>query len=203
MIELRPATPDEMVLAFLQAEINTPTERGEHYAAALAQIGAARGPLIDRGDLTDSRQNDDRRSVLGVVRGYSRSKYLFLDFPNDAAWRLVTVTPTEVKGFKYAKSAGCHPLLSSTRIVADGLKNLDRVQIKEIKEISDRVANIAKRLRQGERFCPLIAAQCTGIADMVLMEGHTRATAYALTGITDVIELIIGTSSHMRRWPFF
>jgi hypothetical protein len=38
---------------------------------------------------------------------------------------------------------------------------------------------------------------------MVLMEGHTRATAYALTGITDVIELIIGTSSHMRRWPFF
>jgi hypothetical protein len=43
MIELRPTTADEMILAFLQADIETPTERGQMYADALTRIGVDRG----------------------------------------------------------------------------------------------------------------------------------------------------------------
>jgi hypothetical protein len=200
MIEVRPATTDEMVLAFLQADMETPTERGKAFAAALARTGVDRGLLIGaHADSNNPQQNNIRRCVLGVVRGYGWGQYLFTDFPNDTAWRLVTVTPTEVKGFKYANHAGWD-WSGSTRLVSEGVKNLDQVQIKEI---SDRVTNIAARLRQGARFPALIAAQCVGAADVVLIEGHTRATAYALTNQPGEIEVIIGTSSHMGGWPFF
>jgi hypothetical protein len=198
MIEQRPATVDEMVLAFLRAEIDTPTDRRQLFVDAFGQVAVERAQLIDDADLKSPQQNDARRRVLIYARGA-----LFIGFPRDTAWRLVTVTPTEVKAFKYAKSAGSHPLLCSTRIVEDGVQNLDQVQNKDIKQFSDRVTNIVDRLRQGKRFPPLIAAQCTGIADVVLMEGHTRATAYALTDLPDEIEVFIGTSAHMRRWRFY
>jgi hypothetical protein len=35
------------------------------------------------------------------------------------------------------------------------------------------------------------------------MEGHTRATAYALTGLPDEIQVFVGTSAEMHRWHWF
>ena len=192
-----------MVLAFLQADMESPTERGKAFAAALARTGVDRDLLIGaHADSNNPQQNNIRRCILGAVRGYGWGQYLFKDFPNDTAWRLVTVTPTEVKGFKYANHAGWG-WSGGTRLVSEGVKNLDQVQTKEIKEINDRVTDIATRLRQGARFPALIAAQCVGVTDVVLIEGHTRATAYALTNQPGEIEVIIGTSSHMGGWPFF
>lgn len=204
MIEVRSASADDMVLAFLRADVESPTERSQSYAHVLTAIGADKVTLLgDRADPKNPQQNDTRSVVLGAVRGYGRDALLFKDFPQNTDWRLVKAIPDEVKSFKYAKHGGCHPLLCSTRIVADGVKNLDRVQIKEIKEISDRVTNIADRLRQGERFPPLIAVQHSGIPDVVLVEGHTRATAYALTDSPVEIDVIIGLSPTMNHWDFF
>ncbi len=188
-----------MVLAFLQADIETlDPDRRKWYAAALVKIGADRATLIHRGDVHDPQQNADRRFVLGV-RGYGRDDALFKGLlSGDTGWRLFKVTPDEVKGFKYANHLENWARVSDgTRLVADGAKNLDHVQNAQIK---GNVAGIADRLRQGERFPPLIAVQCTGIADVVLMEGHHRATAYALTGLPDEIAVIIGSSPHMSGW---
>ncbi len=196
MIDKGPATADEMVLAFLQAEIESPTIRGNLIADAVIRINADRTQLIDRGDLKDRQQNNARRWILSDTRGA-----LFQRFPGGTSWRLVTVTPDEVKGFKYVNHPeGWATVSGSTRLVADGVKNLDQVQNPEYKR---NVTGIADRLRQGERFPPLIAVQCTGIADVVLMEGHTRATAHALTGLPDEIEAIIGTSAFMGSWLFY
>lgn len=70
-------------------------------------------------------------------------------------------------------------------------------------EINANVTAIADRLRNGDRFPPLIAVQCAGFSDVVLIEGHNRATAYALTGLPDEIEVFIGTSAQIRFWPFY
>jgi hypothetical protein len=99
MIEVRPVTVDEMVLAFVRAEIESPTDRGKALIHALAQLHEERAQLIDRANLTDERQNRARRSLLGAARGYGQNLYLFRNFPYDTAWRLVTVTPAEVRGF--------------------------------------------------------------------------------------------------------
>jgi hypothetical protein len=201
MIEIGTATEDEMVLAFLRADIETlDPERSKLFADALLTCGADSAALIQRGDVHDPKQNANRRFVLGV-RGYGAKQALFTDFPDGTRWRLVKVTPDEVKGFKYlnrlehwARASG------GTRLVANGMKNLDHAQNAQIK---GNVTGIADRVHRGEGFPPLIAVQCTGGPDVVLMEGHHRATAYALTNLPKEIEVIIGTSVQMGDWWFF
>jgi hypothetical protein len=74
------------------------------------------------------------------------------------------------------------------------------VQIKEIKAIGDKVAGIVIDLRQGVEFQPMIAVQRASPVEVVLIDGHHRATAYALTGLPTQIEVYIGTSVNMDRW---
>jgi hypothetical protein len=202
MIEVRPATIDEVILAFLQADIDTGTHRGRDYAAALARIGITdRAPLIDRGDVNDAQGNDLRRSLLDAVRGYVRKIALFQGFPDDTQWRLVTVTPTEIKLFKYVNHLeGWARVSGGTRLVAAGARNLDQAEDAETKR---NVAGIAARVRAGDPFPALIAAQCAAHPEVVLIEGHTRATAYAMTDLPDEIEVFIGTSAYMSDWIFF
>lgn len=201
MKELRHATEDEMVLAFLQADIESRDPvRLKWYAEALVARGADKATLVQRGDVRNTQQNADRRFVLGV-RGYGRNVALFKDFPDDTRWQLVKVTSAEIGRFKYANHlANWLRVSGGTRIVADSVKNLDQPQNKDI---HGNVTGIAARLHQGERFPALIAVECTQASERVLMEGHHRGTAYALTGLPDEIELFVGTSTHMDRWVFF
>jgi len=187
-----------MILAFLRGDIDTRTERRDVYLKALLQIRTDRSQLIDLADLENPGQNDERRTLLGAVRGYGRDLALFAGFPDDTTWRLVTVRPAEIKSFKYAKCEPWASLSGGFRLVADGMMNLDQAQFSV-----GNVLGIAARVRQGDPFPALIAAQRAGASEVVLMEGHTRATAYALTGSPDKIEVIIGTSARMGSWPFF
>ena len=164
MIELRPATADDMVLAFLRADIETPaTDRRKVYADALTTIGAERAALIgDHADPANQQQNDARRALLGV-RGYGLNLALFSRFPADTSWRLVKVTSNEVKGFHYVNHLENWARISGgTRRVAEGVKNIDQAGNEEIK---GNVTSIARRLRQElNPFPALIAAQCTSCA---------------------------------------
>jgi len=94
------------------------------------------------------------------------------------------------------------PLGSRTTIVADGARNLHQEQGSNVRS---NVLGIADRVRRGGQFQPLIATQRDQdrAAEVVLMEGHTRATAYALTDLPDQIDVIIGTSAQMGGWRFF
>jgi hypothetical protein len=191
-----------MILAFLRAEIDAPRWQNVH-VAALAHLRANRSRLIDRADLGDAQQNRERLAGLRDSRGYGQNKYLFFRFPPDATWRLVVVSPTEIKTFKYINDSSdprWSRLSAGTRLVGDGIQNLDEAQNAEV---NGNVTSIATRLRQGERFPALIAAQRSGSAELVLIEGHNRATAYALTGIPKEIEVFIGTSPDMADWPFY
>jgi hypothetical protein len=83
---VRAAAADEIVLAFLQGEVDSAAWIGR-YTSALAIVGVDKAELIDRGDITDAQQNADRRSVLAAVRGYGEDQYLFKGFPADTDWR--------------------------------------------------------------------------------------------------------------------
>jgi hypothetical protein len=101
MIELSQATADEMVLAFLKADMDTPAkDRRDSYADALAGTGAAKATLVgDNADPKNQWQSDARMFILRAVGGYGLGKYLFVNFPDNTAWQLVTVPPAEVNGF--------------------------------------------------------------------------------------------------------
>jgi hypothetical protein len=195
MIEVGPATADEMTLAFLRAEIDPNSSSWAWFAKALAQMRADKASLIDNGDLEDTWQNDTRRALLDVGR-----QGLLRGFPPDTVWRRVAVTPDEVGRFQYINQDVWIDLSAGTRLVADGARNLDRQQDGKI---HSKVAGIAARLRQGDSFQPTIVAQQMGLDKLVLLEGHHRATAYARAALPKEIPLIIGTSAHMSGWRWF
>jgi len=78
MIERGPATEDEMVLAFLRAEIDS-SRYDEFIATALVRLGFTRR-LIDQPDLTDGPENAGRKKLL-AFGGTSPGKRSLPDFP--------------------------------------------------------------------------------------------------------------------------
>ena len=186
-----------MVLAFLRAESESPRYR-DQYAAFFRAIGANATELLERADLQNLQQDNARNSILRMFRGYGEGVALFQGFPDDATWRRITVTPAQIRLFRYANHPVWIKLTGGTRLVAAGVTNLGKVQIGE--GTSENVRGIARRLERGERFPPLIAVQNAITADMILVEGHTRATAYALSNSPNEIDVLLGTSSGMARW---
>ena len=100
MIELGHASDDEMVLAFLRAEIDLP-KWGPDYFALLHALRLDRSYLIDAADLLDAYANCARKVVLGAVRGYGRGEQLFQGFPPDTKWRRVSIEPSDFHRLKY------------------------------------------------------------------------------------------------------
>jgi hypothetical protein len=105
--------------------IDSPTARGRIVAAKLAHIQPNPDEVIDHAGLTNAAQNEARSHVLGRARGYRRNQYLFVGFPDDTTWRLITGTPPEIARFRYANHReGWVSVSGSSRPVADGARNI-------------------------------------------------------------------------------
>lgn len=199
MIEMRPATADEMVLVFLQAEIDSPRFSPwlKHW---LVTHRFDRATLIDNGLLNDPEQNRRRAELLKGARGYQDNKMLFTGFPDDVQWRLIEIERTELADFKYANEDSLLKVSGTSRLVADGAKNYTLG--KAPAHFSERVDGVIGRLNNGEQLCHLIAVEADDV-NLVLVEGHTRATAYVVAKPSYPITVLVGTSPLMKRWSFF
>src|SRR5438445_2618632 len=128
MEELGPATGHEMVLAFVQAEVDS-HRFGHLVAGALQQMGLTRA-LIDHANLTNDTENMQRRELLGRTRGYltNRTNYsLFINFPDDIKWRRVRLESDDFKLLRYCTGAPDHIRLSGdTRRVVDAAATFDK-----------------------------------------------------------------------------
>ena len=99
MIELGAASEDEVVLAFLRAEIDSP-KWGPLYLRLLRDLHLDRGSLIDVADVADVRAGSIRKDILGAARGYGRDVALFTGFPPNTTWRRVQVEPSDFRRLK-------------------------------------------------------------------------------------------------------
>jgi hypothetical protein len=191
MLELGPATLGEMVLAFLKAEIDS--ERfGPFYQEPLAQSGFDRGTLIDSPDLHSPRQNAVRMNVLARVRGG-----LFQGFPADVTWRRVALEKADIPRLKYLNHLGWIDFSGRTRLVSDGAKNIHSRILPN--NTNPRILAMADDVGRGKTYPELIAVALDG-EDIVLVEGHMRATAYILAGWPAPIDCILGASPTMHKW---
>src|SRR5437588_4675892 len=101
MIEIGPATENEMVLAFVQAEIDS-ARFGPIYTGILSNSGINRESLIDRADLNSAKDNWMRKELLKRVRGYGNDSLLFRGFPNSVQWRRVGLEAADWEMVTYA-----------------------------------------------------------------------------------------------------
>jgi hypothetical protein len=190
MIELGTASEDDVVLAFLRAEIDSPKWE-PNYSHALRELKLDRVSLVDAADLEDARVCSARKDLLGVVRGYGRNVALFEGFPKDTTWRRVKVEQPDFQRLKcISKDERWSKLTGGTRLIREAARNFEDYPV--------RVA--IRRIEQRLPIAELIIVE-TGSGDLVLVEGHTRATAYAV--LSDrAFQSFVGISPLMGQWAF-
>lgn len=199
MRDLSPATEDAVVLAFLQAEIDS-ARFGPLYATLLSNSGLERGSIVDRPNLQSDRENRIRRELLTAVRGYGNRTLLFKGFPQNVTWRKVAIETEDADKLKYANYETWVQLSGGSRFVVDGAKRVEAIQVGE--NANENIKAVADDLRAGKRYPELIAVESEG-GFLILVEGHTRATAYVLARIAEPIEVFVGSSPQIKLWAFY
>jgi hypothetical protein len=196
---IEPTTEDAMVLAFLRAEIESPT-----YQQNLLRVAGAR-EIVDSGDLKSEEENAIRRMLLGSHRGYGWA--LFEGFPNDLVWHRARLTVDELRTTRYANYPTWLILTGRTRLIADGAKNIGMPWPtgSPHQDPSPSIRKVVEMLEQGASFDELIfVGEPDAPADQwVLVEGHTRATAYVREGATTEVQALIGFSPGVVKWRWF
>lgn len=184
-----------MVLAFLSAEVDSDRfAHGSRYS--LGDLELVRNP-----DLTDAVANQRRRSALAKYRGWRRNTYLFAGFPRDVRWKLVEVTIGELGHFRYAREATWIELTADTLLVKDGATNAGRQPLSETKE---RIRAVEREIRRGATYPPLIVTSEGEDQVHVLIEGHTRASAYVRAlKWRETREVIVGYVSSLSGWRWY
>ena len=192
------SSEDEMILAFLQAEIDS-DKRRQQIKQVLESLKCDES-IIREGDITNKLENSLRRVLLDY-RGFRFHDLLFNGFPEDVQWEVYNFTLNELEDFYYIRSLEFCEFTHDTRKIKDSvsaiLKNIGRPQT-----INDFQGAITA-LKSGKIFPHAIAV--TDKTRIVLLEGHKRITAYCyLNGQCEYQpKFILGYSSNIHKWNFF
>ncbi len=199
MIELGNATENEMVLAFLRAEADSP-RFGWQVVPGIEQLGFSRTRLLDSPDLNNPQENAARRLVLRNYRGFGGNSALFRGFPAQVSWRRVAIEPVDHKSLWVANYG---PLVCQTQRTRSISRLAARITAGEIIcEIAENVRGIQGELIGGKKFPELIGVE--GPEDnLILIEGHSRATAYVGLQWPKNVEMILGRSAFLYQWQFY
>jgi hypothetical protein len=167
----------------------------------MARVGLLRDQLIDNPDLDNEHHNLIRQDILGGYRGYGRGVGLFYLFPADVRWLRVELEPHELGRLKYIGRD--ENWLSFSEETRRPSRVVERIANSELLENPGRaIIAIQEKLRHGERLPELIVAEGNG-DDLILIEGHYRATAYVGLHWSENIPMFLGSSPQMHNWHWF
>jgi hypothetical protein len=107
---------------------------------------------------------------------------------------------TDLDELKYGNWPPWVALSGGTRRVVDGASNIHSVDLGN--RTNDLILTIAADVRAGKRYAELIGAAGEG-DDIILIEGHVRATAYVLAQLPERMQCIVGSSPAMRNWEAY
>lgn len=175
---LRKSSEAQMILEFLKMEYQS--ERfHQKLAGVLAALGQTEALLFDA-CLDNEMENKRRRTVMGVYRGYGQNQGLFENFPKDITWSQACFTQGDLARLRYIRYDYWDKLSGETSRPADAARNIRRgLTVFDVP--NDGFHAAAQVLARGVRFPPLIFLY-TGQSSSLfyLVEGHKRATAYAM-----------------------
>jgi hypothetical protein len=205
MQDLGAATEDQVILAWLQAAIESPDFQAylvgdpPDPANLSAALKAARSP-----DLCDASQNELRRRIVTAAYGFGQGTGSFAGLRNDLTWRRVRLTAADVGELLYARHEGAWQALSPvTRKVAEGATNVGHVFTGDPTNMV--VLSLASGLCHSDRKVPeIIALKRPGDGRLVILEGHARATAITLEAhrFPQGVEAYVGDGPSVTNWPY-
>lgn len=197
MRDLGEVSEDDMVLAFLQAEIDSPRWRSCYQTDSVFDRS-----VIDLPDKRSPQENQTSRELLGRVRGYGRNGLLFTGFPVAVVWHRIILEQAELPKLKYANHPAWVRLSGGTRLVVDGARSL-RSPENPVEAAFAHIPAIVEDVKGGMRYPPLIGVHQKDTENILLIEGHSRATAYAVAQLPSQFECIVGSSLTINSWAFY
>ena len=204
MEDLGGATDDQVILAWLQAEIESPEFQAyivgnpPNPANLSLALKAARSP-----DLHDQAQNDLRRQIITSTYGFGTGAGSFEGLGPDLRWRRLHLTTDEVAQMLYMRRSGPWQLLSPvTRKVAEGATNVGHVFTGDGTNMV--VLSLASGLCHSDKKVPEIIALRRPDGALVILEGHARATAIVLEAhrFSKGVQAYVGEGPSVANWPY-
>src|SRR6266566_6523089 len=192
---LRPASEDEMVAAFLTAEVAS-ARYGPRIREILAQLGQPLA-VVTQPDLRDESANTVRRHILAAYRQYP-SGDVFTGMPADVRWYRATLTPAELGTVKYLDYSYWTDFSGGTRLAADGARRLGFWQDQPAGSLYRQVAEHA---RDGRLPPVIIVIVEPGPTNLVVVEGHKRLTGLLLCPrwLPAELEVVLGLTARHRK----
>lgn len=200
VIERRPARECDVVIAFLQAEISSSRYSDKCILPLLYHNRLSREVLIDHPDLGSESDNGVRRMLLQAYRGFGANTLLFRGFPADVVWRFVEIEPKDHQLLLFANEDSWKRISEGTRSVERLARRIARLE--EVSDTADRVRAIQQDLTDGKSMAPLILVEGEN-GTLVLVEGHSRATAYVGLNWQRNISALLGFSATMHNWHYY
>ena len=150
--------------------------------------------LILSADLGNEDENVLRKELLGEFRGYGRNKELFENFPLQIEWSVCSFSEVDLDKIRYIDYSYWNELSAETRsplTAADAI----RKGVTIYGQSTEGFLQAAKYIENGGRFQNMIFLTAD-FKSFVIVEGHLRMTAYALTPKHfDNIHCIVGKCS--------
>lgn len=204
MQDLGEATEDQVILAWLQAEIESADFQAyiignpPNPANLSGALKAARSP-----DLRDRTQNDLRRRLITSVYGFGQGAGSFQGLGPELRWRRFRLSTDEVGELLYARQGSAWPILApATRKVAEGATNVGHVYTGD--QTNMVVLSLASGICHSGKKVPEIIALRRPDGALVILEGHARATAIVLEAhrFPGGMTVYVGDGPSVANWPY-
>ncbi|MDX6517599.1 MAG: hypothetical protein QOF50_445 [Gaiellaceae bacterium] len=181
---------DAVVSAFLRAELNS-----DRFKARLTQLAAGVNPF--------ERDAAFRRELLRRHRSWGRNEGLFYGFPAEVDWHRVAATPDEVLAIRYINWDWWLRISDGTRDACVAAERIRQGLVPGGDPAQDE--RVAATLQSDEPPPELIALTPPERTPLVLVEGHVRLTAYAMSPeyLPAELELFVGVAERARDWSEF
>jgi hypothetical protein len=198
------ASEDQVILAWLQAEIESPGFQqyliGDppNPANLSLALKLARSP-----NLRDDEQNRMRRQIVANTHGFGMGVGQFQGLANDIKWRRFKMAPGEVGEMLYASRSGAWTILAPvSRKVAEGATNVGHIFTGDATNMV--VLSLAYGINHSDKKVPEIIALRRPDGHLVILEGHARATAIVLeaTRFKHGVDAFVGESPSVASWAY-
>jgi hypothetical protein len=183
---LYPTTEADMVAVFLKTEIAS--TRFAHQILALLARDDKNRALVETPDITNLEENAYRRQLLASYRAY-----IFEELPTQVAWYRALLDREALANIRYIDYSYWNEISANTRLPTAAAETIQAGR--EIYGQSNQgFLQMAQALRNGAYFPELIVVGASPDAQLTVIEGHARLTAYMLApdALPEELEVIVG-----------